>query len=134
MQHLISAEPGSLNEVSGGAAMARIATEKFQTPMTARTLFEKYDQGDPLAAEILEGTSEALARGIANIYYMIDPDIYIIGGSIGMNNPWYVEKVLEKAKRYMTDPTINVAWAQFGDDAGLYGAALLAEDTAAKKR
>ena len=34
----------------------------------------------------------------------------------------------------MTDPTINVAWAQFGDDAGLYGAALLAEDTAAKKR
>ena len=102
--------------------------------MTARTLFEKYDQGDPLAAEILEGTSEALARGIANIYYMIDPDIYIIGGSIGMNNPWYVEKVLEKAKRYMTDPTINVAWAQFGDDAGLYGAALLAEDTAAKKR
>lgn len=132
--HHGSANPGSLNEVSGGAAMARIATEKFQTPMTARTLFEKYDQGDPLAAEILEGTSEALARGIANIYYMIDPDIYIIGGSIGMNNPWYVEKVLEKAKGYMTDPTINVAWAQFGDDAGLYGAALLAEDTAARKR
>ena len=130
--HHGSANPGSLNELAGGAAMERIATERYGRPMTARSLFEKYDEGDALAAEILENTSEMLARGIANIYYMIDPDIYIIGGSIGLKNPWYVDKVLKKAKGYMTDPTIKVAMAKFGDDAGLYGAALLAEDVARK--
>ena len=80
------------------------------------------------AADILEKTSEALGRGIADIYYTIDPDIYVIGGSIAINNPGYVEKVLNKAKRYMTDPAINTAMSVFGDDAGLYGAMLLGED------
>ncbi len=128
--HHGSANPGSLNEIAGGAAMGRIATEKFGKPMTAKTLFKAHDEGNPLADEILERTSEMLARGISNIYYMIDPDIYIIGGSIAIYNPWYVDKVLEKAKRYMTQPEIITAKAQFGDDAGLLGASLLAEDLA----
>ena len=71
-----------------------------------------------------------LSRGIANIYYIIDPDIYVIGGSIGMNNRWYTEMVLEKARRYLVQPDIRVAYSVFGDDAGLYGAALLAGDFA----
>ncbi|MCR5793945.1 MAG: ROK family protein [Solobacterium sp.] len=126
--HHGSANPGSLNETAGGAAMERIASEAYGRQMFAKDLFAQYDAGDPKAAEILEKTSEALARGIANIYYIIDPDIYVIGGSIGINNPWYIEKVMTKAKRYMTDPDIRVALSVFGDDAGLYGAMIAARD------
>ena len=114
--------------------IGRLGTEKFGQPMTARDVFAKYNEGDSRAAEVLEFTSEVLARGISNIYYTIDPDIYIIGGSIALFNPWYVEKVLAKAKGYMTAPDIRVAMAKFGDDAGLYGAALLAEDVAKSRR
>ena len=128
--HHGSANPGSLNEIAGGAAMERIASERFGRQMFAKDLFAEYDKGNKDAADILERTSEMLARGIANIYYIIDPDIYVIGGSIAVNNPWYVEKVFAKAKGYMTDPAINVAYSQFGDDAGLYGAMLLGEDMA----
>ena len=128
--HHGSANPGSLNEIAGGAAMERIATERFGKPLYARDLFRLYQQGDDRAREILDGTSEMLSRGIANIYYIIDPDIYVIGGSIGMNNRWYTEMVLEKARRYMVQPDIRVAYSVFGDDAGLYGAALLAGDFA----
>ena len=130
--HHASANPGSLNEVAGGAGMARIATEAYGKPMTARTLFEAYNTGDKKAAAILEKTSEYLARGIANIYYNIDPDVYVIGGSIGLHNPWYVEKALSKAKSYMVLPDITVRKATFEDDAGLVGAALLAGDLIAK--
>lgn len=126
--HHGSANPGSLNEIAGGAAMERIASEAYGTQMFAKDLFAKYDEGDPKAAEILEKTSDALAKGISNIYYIIDPDIYVVGGSIGMNNPWYIDKVIAKAKTYMTDPDINVALSVFGDDAGLYGAMLAAKD------
>ena len=131
--HHGSANPGSLNELAGGAAMERIATERFGRQMFAKDLFALYDEGNEDAADILEKTSEMLARGIANIYYMIDPDVYVIGGSIGLHNRWYVAKALEKAKRYMVMPDINVAWSVFGDDAGLYGAALLAGDAAGLK-
>ena len=126
--HHGSANPGSLNEIAGGAAMERIATETYGRQMFAKDLFGMFDQGDEKAAEILEKTSDALAKGLANIYYVIDPDIYVIGGSIGMNNPWYIDKVIAKAKQYMTDPDINTALSQFGDDAGLYGAMLIAQD------
>lgn len=126
--HHGSANPGSLNEIAGGAAMERLATEAFGKQMFAKDLFQEYYNGNQKAVDILEKTSEALARGIANIYYIIDPDVYVIGGSIGMNNPWYVDKVLEKAKKYLVDPDIHVAYSAFGDDAGLYGAALMAED------
>ena len=132
--HHGSANPGSLNELAGGVGIGRLGTEKFGQPMTARDVFAKYNEGDPRAAEVLEFTSEVLARGISNIYYTIDPVIYIIGGSIALFNPWYVEKVLAKAKGYMTAPDIRVAMAKFGDDAGLYGAALLAEDVAKSRR
>lgn len=128
--HHGSANPGSLNEVSGGAAMERIATEHYGRQMFARDLFELANAGGKDALEILERTSEMLARGIADIYYIIDPDVYVIGGSIAMNNPWYVEKVITKAKRYMTDPDIVVKPSQYGDDAGLYGAMLLGKDAA----
>jgi glucokinase len=96
--HHGSANPGSLNELAGGVGIGRLGTEKFGQPMTARDVFAKYNEGDSRAAEVLEFTSEVLARGISNIYYTIDPDIYIIGGSIALFNPWYVEKVLAKAK------------------------------------
>jgi glucokinase len=131
--HHGSANPGSLNELAGGAAMERIATERFGRQMFAKDLFALYDEGNEDAADILEKTSEMLARGIANIYYMIDPDVYVIGGSIGLHNRWYVAEALEKAKRYMVMPDINVVWSVFGDDAGLYGAALLAGDAAGLK-
>ena len=126
--HHGSANPGSLNEIAGGAAMERLATEAYGRQMFAKDLFEMYEQGDAKASEILERTSEMLARGIANIYYIIDPDIYVFGGSIGLYNPWYIDKVIAKAKRYMTDPGICTALSRFGDDAGLYGAMLMAAD------
>ncbi len=131
--HHGSANPGSLNEIAGGAAMERIATERFGRKMFAKDLFAQYDAGSEIAAQILEKTSDALARGIANIYYTIDPDIYVIGGSIAENNHWYVEKAVMKAKAYLVDPDIHTAYAQFGDDAGLYGAMMLARKNAAMK-
>ena len=126
--HHGSANPGSLNEIAGGAAMERLATEAFEKQMFAKDLFQEYYKGNQKAIDILDKTSEALAKGISNIYYTIDPDVYVIGGSIGLNNKWYVEKVIEKAKKYLVDPDICVTYSQFGDDAGLYGAMLAAED------
>ena len=123
-----SANPGSLNETAGGSAMQRIATERYGKPTSTRELFANYYENDPLAIEILEFTSESLARGIANIFYTIDPDIIVMGGSVAMYHPWYIDKVKEKALRYIVADDILIKPAQFDDDAGLIGAALLVKE------
>ncbi len=126
--HHRSANPGSLNETAGGTAMHRIASERYGRETSTKELFDRYDAGDAAAREILEFTSESLARGIANIFYTIDPDVYVVGGSVAIYHPWYVEMVKQKAMRYIVADDILVVPAQFDDDAGLIGAALLVQE------
>lgn len=118
--------PGSLNEQCGGPALARIASEAFGYPMTTKELFAKFYEGNKTAVAIVEKSADLMGRGIANIGTVIDPEIYIIGGSIARLNPQYTQMCIEAAKKYYIKPEyLQWDYAQFGDDAGLIGASLL---------
>lgn len=124
-----SANPGSLNENAGGTGLARVATVRYGRPMEPKELFERYHAGEQTALEVFEYCTEMLARGLANIYWNFDPDVVVVGGSIAVYQPIYLEKALEKAVRYLPAPdSLNIVPAQFGDDAGLIGAALLVKE------
>lgn len=117
---------GSLNEQCGGYGLSIIAEEIFGKPMTAEELFKLYHEGDKKAVELIERTADIAAKGIANIGCVIDPEIYIVGGSIANFNHDFVEMVFEKAKKYYIKPEyLQYKLAKFSDDAGLIGAALL---------
>lgn len=117
---------GSLNEQCGGYGLSVIAEEIFHKPMSAKDVFDLYHQGDETATQLVEHTADVAAKGIANIGCVIDPEIYVVGGSIANFNPDFVELVFEKAKQYYIKPEfLQYKHAQFSDDAGLIGAALL---------
>lgn len=117
---------GSLNEQCGGYGLSIIAKEIFKKEMTAEELFRLYHNGDKKAIELIEHTADIAAKGIANIGCVIDPEIYIVGGSIANYNHDFVEMVFEKAKKYYIKPEyLQYKLAKFSDDAGLIGAALL---------
>lgn len=117
---------GSLNEQCGGYGLSIIAEEIFGKPMTAEELFKLYHESDKKAVELIERTADIAAKGIANIGCVIDPEIYIVGGSIANFNHDFVEMVFEKAKKYYIKPEyLQYKLAKFSDDAGLIGAALL---------
>lgn len=117
---------GSLNEQCGGYGLSIIAEEIFNKPMTAEELFKLYHEGNQKAIELIERTADIAAKGIANVGCVIDPEIYVVGGSIANFNPDFVELVFEKAKQYYIKPEyIKYKLAKFSDDAGLIGAALL---------
>lgn len=122
-----SANPGSLNEQVSGSGLTRIATERFGRPTSAKELFEKFYEKDPVAVDIVEKAANTLAKGIANVTYTIDPDIIVIGGSVAIFNSVFVKMALEEAKKYICfdGGTVKTAKAIFGDDAGLIGASLL---------
>jgi glucokinase len=122
------ANAGSLNEMCGGDALARQAAEAFGRPMDARELYEQcyLEERHPEAVRIIERCIDNLAKGIGNIACIVDPDLFIIGGSIALHSPGFLEKLEDRAKRYMIDPAyLRICAPQFGGDAGLIGAALL---------
>lgn len=117
---------GSLNEQCGGYGLSIIAEEIFHQPMSAKQLFDLYHQGDEKAVALIEKTADIAAKGIANVGCVIDPEVYVVGGSIANFNPDFVALVFEKAKQYYIKPEfLSYKLAQFSDDAGLIGAALL---------
>ena len=117
---------GSLNEQCGGYGLAVIAEEVFGKKMTAEDLFKLWHEGDKTATELVEKTADIAAKGIANVGCVIDPEVYVVGGSIANYNPDFVAMVFEKAKKYYIKPEyLQYKLAHFSDDAGLIGAALL---------
>lgn len=124
--HHKNANAGSLNEQGSGSGLERIATERFGKPMSPKELFRLYYEKNEIAVEIVEEAADILAKGIANITCTIDPDIIILGGSVAIHNIGFVGLISEKAKKYVLSPQfLKIELAQFGDDAGLIGAALL---------
>ncbi|MBD5560594.1 MAG: ROK family protein [Clostridia bacterium] len=121
-----NANPGSLNEQCSGSGLAMWASEHYGEATDARTLIERHGAGDPHATRILEHGAEMLGRGFANIMCAMDPDVIVVGGSVAVHNPFFLEWAVRKAQPYLIDPdSLHVKEASFGDDAGLIGAALL---------
>lgn len=123
-----NANPGSLNEQCSGSGLAVLAGECYGEPTDARALFDRFYAGDESAARLIEYAAEMMGRGIANIMCMMDPDVIVVGGSVALRNPQYVKMFVDRAKRYLIRPeALRVVEAALGDDAGLIGAALLAQ-------
>lgn len=116
----------SLNNQYGGYGLSIIGKEIFGRDIDAKEIFELWHQGDEKAVSLIEKTADVATKRIANVGCVIDPDVYVVGGSVANFNPDFVDLVFHKAKQYYIKPeTIHYRMARFQDDAGLYGAALL---------
>lgn len=128
-RHHKNASPGSLNEQCSGSGLATAATAYYGEPADARTLFARANTGDTGAQAIIEKAADALARGIADITVTFDPHAIVIGGSVAIHNPSYIARAAEIARDYILfDDDLPILPAVYGDDAGMLGAALLAEE------
>lgn len=124
--HHKNANPGSLNEQCAGSGLQRVATRVYGHTVLPKELFMMYSQGEKRAVKIIEDATEKLAKGIADITCVLDPDVIVVGGSVAVYNPFYFDMAMKKARKYMLAPDgVKVEKAVFGDDAGLIGAALL---------
>ena len=70
---------------------------------------------------------EALSLGIANMVYILNPEVVVLGGGI-MTQREYLEKRLQAALSEKIIPAVyrntRLAFAQNGNDAGMVGALL----------
>lgn len=118
--------PGGLEDHASGTALGRMATERFGRPVDARELFKMEEEGNGEAHQIIVTAAEDLARAVACVSFVVDPNRFVFGGSVALNNPRFVDLVYTHAQRYVLNPdTLDFALAECGGDAGLIGAALL---------
>jgi predicted NBD/HSP70 family sugar kinase len=100
--------------------------KKFEDPTDGERVFEYIKQNDEEANAIFNEYCIHLATQILNLQYILDPEVFAIGGGISAQ-PILLERIhwaLEEVKRvnpmHMANPTIVAC--QFQNDANLYGA------------
>jgi fructokinase len=93
---------------------------------TSRVLIARAGSGDDAAVAALERYHDRLARGLASVINVLDPDVIVLGG--GMSNlPKLAESVLPILPQYVFSDCVltRVVRNKHGDSSGVRGAAWL---------
>jgi len=96
--------------------------------ITAREVAAAAARGDPLAAEILREAGEALGFGLAQAIALLNPERVALGGGVIKAGDALLSPMEMALRRHVfPGARADVSLAELGDDAPLWGAAVLAE-------
>jgi len=129
---------GCLETVSSATGIVRLANEylkKSDKPsmlrkfpyFSAKKVIDLAKSGDELAFEIIDKAMNYLGQALAKVSYVINPDIFIIGGGVS-NAGDFIVNLITKHYYPLVKPFINhtnFAIATLGNDAGMFGACYL---------
>ena len=98
---------------------------------TVKDVFDVAKEKDPAGLATFERVTDYLARALAIIAVVIEPQIFIIGGGVSKAGNFLVDNIQEKYKAYARFDTDNIkfALAVTGNDAGIIGAALMIKES-----
>lgn len=88
-------------------------------------IFEEAKNGDDICITAIDEMVEILGMGIANICYVINPEVVVLGGGV-MAQDTYLKPKIEKALKKYLVPSIaektKLEFAKHKNDAGMMGA------------
>lgn len=88
-------------------------------------IFEEAKKGDTVCIEAIDEMTDVLGKGIANICYVMNPEIVVLGGGIMAQEEYLRGRIEAAIARYLI-PDIaahtKLAFAQYRNDAGMMGA------------
>lgn len=126
---------GSLEAIAAGRSIARDATYAFGRTLSTTEVFERARGGDRMALGIVDNAAAFTGIGLANIQKVFDPEAFVLGGGLTEAGDFYLDRVKAAAARYLEGfcaPEFRMA--VLGQDAGVIGAAAVAERTVTARR
>jgi fructokinase len=92
----------------------------------AEEIARRARQGEPIAMACLERYEERLARALASIINVLDPDVIVLGGGLSNIDRWY-DRVPKLWGKYVFSDSVltRLVRAKHGDSSGVRGAAWL---------
>lgn len=128
---------GCLEQYASATGMVRVAEKLLaerdapsllrEGKVTAKALWDCAKAGDPVAGEVADFVCHRLGLALANAAYLVDPEMFVIGGGVSAAGQFLLGKV-ERAYRANVFPHSRdkkFALAELGNDAGIQGAAAL---------
>jgi glucokinase len=97
--------------------------------LTAKHLFELAREANPWAQQVVSRTASLIGLGVANIVSLVNPEIVILGGSVGAQGDLLLDQVKEVVRHWAqpaSASSVVITSSQLGADAGLLGAAYAA--------
>lgn len=89
----------SLEAACAGPAIERYGQQLYaDTAMTAEKVFENWRKGDSTANIIIGNTLNGIVDAIHNMICLLDPQFIVLGGSVALYNPDFVEKIISELK------------------------------------
>ncbi|QNM04351.1 ROK family glucokinase [Qiania dongpingensis] len=132
---------GCLEQIAsatGIARHARIFMRESDRPsvlrdlqrVTARDVFDAAKAGDGLAEDVADYCMMYLARAMAYVSQVVDPEIFVIGGGVSRAGQYLLDLIKEHYDPLikLTRGKAKLALARLGNDAGIYGAAKMVID------
>jgi len=119
-----------LEEFASGPAIAKrfARARKSAATFTAEEVFRAASTGDKDAYEILVSAGEALGVSAAFLVNVLDPELMVVGGGLGMAGGLYWDAFLRSCREHIfadNSRSLPVVNAKLGIDAGLVGAAAI---------
>ena len=121
--------PGGVEAICSGTAITTRAKKAGLDVEHAGDVYSLACSQNQTAIDIMEDAKEYLANTIAIIYAFVDPEIVILGGSVAIKIPGFVEDVEQRVKTKVypnIQPLVKVVKTYLSEDNGLLGAACLA--------
>ena len=128
--------PGGVEAICSGTAITERAKKAGLDVQHAGEVNDIARQGNEAAMEIIDDAKEYLANFIAILIAITDPEIVILGGSVALKIPGFVQEVEDRVKeKVLTElkPYVKVRPSTLNEDSGLLGAACLAFEHAKDK-
>lgn len=116
---------GCVETLASGTAIGKTASEMYQAEMDAKTVFERFYQGDEHARKIIQRSARAIASLLGNLKALLDIELVVLGGSVGLADG-YLENVVYFMAQQPDVFQVDIQLALLGAEAGLKGAALWA--------
>ena len=94
--------------------------------LTGQAVQDRATVGDPVATEALADHADRLARGLAVIVNVLDPDVIVLGGGLS-NLPHLYDTVPDLLRQYVFSDVVDtpILRNHHGDSSGVRGAAWL---------
>ncbi len=117
---------GCLETWLSGPALARRHCRETGQALEPREIARRADSGDPAASRTLDAWTNRLARSLATVINLLDPDVIVVGGGLSNIGRLYSD-VPKQWQRYVFSDEIRtrLVAAAHGDASGVRGAAWL---------
>ncbi|WP_300927371.1 ROK family protein [Faecalibaculum rodentium] len=128
--------PGGVEAICSGTAITERAKKAGLDVQHAGEVNDLAKQDNEAARELMDDAKDYLANFIAILIAITDPEIVILGGSVALKIPGFVQEVEDRVKeKVLTElkPYVKVRPSTLNEDSGLLGAACLAFEHAKDK-